>query len=76
MEDNKFQREVLDRLIVLETLIKEQDWKGIKKTSDDAFNMSKENDKRITKIENNQRWLTYLIIGAVVGGILKITLNI
>jgi len=29
MQDTNFQREVLDRLIVLETLLKQQDYKGL-----------------------------------------------
>ena len=41
MENGKFQIEVLERLSVLETLIKEQDYKGVKDTSEKALNLAK-----------------------------------
>ena len=65
-----FEREVLDRLIVLETLIKEQDYKSIQKASEEANNRSIENEKRISKLEDSNKWLIRLVLGAVVLGIL------
>lgn len=70
MEDNKFQIEVLSRLSVLETLIKEQDYKGVKETSENAMNKALNNENRIKNLEDSQKWLLRLVIGAVIGGIL------
>ena len=68
--EKTFEREVLDRLIVLETLIKEQDYKGIQKTSEESNNRSIENEKRISKLEDKNTWLIRLVFGAVILGIL------
>lgn len=70
MAENKFQREVLDRLIVLETLLKEQDYKTVKKNADEALSIAIINDKRIGELEGNVKWIVRLIVGSVVSGIL------
>lgn len=76
MENGKFQIEVLERLSVLETLIKEQDYKGIKDTSEKALNLAKNNESRINALEDGNKWLIRLVIGAIIGGILAFVFKI
>ena len=76
MEENKFQREVLDRLITLETLIKEQDYKSIRDKTEEAEYRSIDNEKRITKLEDKNIWLTRLIAAQIIGLVFSILLAI
>lgn len=76
MENGKFQIEVLGRLSVLETLIKEQDYKGVKDTSEKALNLAKNNESRINALEDGNKWLIRLVIGAIIGGILAFVFKI
>lgn len=76
MENDKFQIEVLERLSVLETLIKEQDYKGVKDTSEKALNLAKNNESRINALEDGNKWLIRLVIGAIIGGILAFVFKI
>lgn len=76
MENSKFQIEVLERLSVLETLIKEQDYKGVKETSEKALNIAKNNESRITALEDGNKWLVRLVFGAIIGGILAFVFKI
>jgi hypothetical protein len=76
MENGKFQIEVLERLSVLETLIKEQDYKGVKDTSEKALNLAKNNESRINALEGGNKWLIRLVIGAIIGGILAFVFKI
>lgn len=76
MENGKFQIEVLERLSVLETLIKEQDYKGVKDTSEKALNLAKNNESRINSLEDGNKWLIRLVIGAIIGGILAFVFKI
>ena len=76
MNDNKFQREVLDRLMRLETKIDLQDYKGISEKVDIALNKSKNNEERIQKLEDSNKWITRLVIGAIIGGILAFVFKI
>lgn len=50
--EKEFEREVLDRLIKIETKLDEQDYKGLKKQTEDADNRSINNEKRISLLEN------------------------
>ena len=76
MESKTFEREVLDRLIVLETLIKNQDYATVKKTSEEADNRSRSNEKRIEKIEQNNTWLWRTIIATLVTYVISVILKI
>lgn len=76
MENGKFQIEVLERLSVLETLIKEQDYKGVKDISEKALNLAKNNESRINALEDGNKWLIRLVIGAIIGGILAFVFKI
>jgi hypothetical protein len=76
MENGKFQIEVLERLSVLETLIKEQDYKVVKDTSEKALNLAKNNESRINALEDGNKWLIRLVIGAIIGGILAFVFKI
>lgn len=76
MENGKFQIEVLERLSVLETLIKEQDYKGVKDTSEKTLNLAKNNESRINALEDGNKWLIRLVIGAIIGGILAFVFKI
>lgn len=70
VEIDKFQKEIIERLAVIETLLKDQDYKVVKKTADDANNRSINNETRISKLEDNSKWLIRLVLGALVLGIL------
>jgi hypothetical protein len=76
MNDNKFQREVLDRLMRLETKIDLQDYKGISEKVDIALNKANNNEERINKLEDSNKWIARLVIGAIIGGILAFVFKI
>ena len=63
MEDKKFEIEVLQRLTKIETLL--EDFKGVEAKSNEAYNISMENKKKIEKLEDNSRWLFRTCIGAI-----------
>lgn len=76
MEQSKFEREVLDRLMRLETKIDLQDYKGIQEKVDNSVNLSRSNEERIEKLEDNNKWLVRLILGAIILGILAFVYKI
>lgn len=82
MEENKFQREVLDRLVRLETKIDLQDYKGLSEKSDLALSKSKrneeeikENKEEIEKIRASIKWVVISIIGAFLVALINILVN-
>lgn len=83
MDKGSFEREVLDRLIVLETLLKEQDYKGLSEKIDKMNDLFIKDDQtlkmhevRITKIEDNNKWLWRTVSGALILGAMAILFGI
>lgn len=69
MEQSKFEREVLDRLMRLETKIDMQDYKGIQEKVENASNIAKNNEERISKLEDSQKWIVRLVLGVLITAI-------
>ena len=83
MENTNFQREVLDRLIVLETLLKQQDYKGLSEKVDQDHEkiikdeqITEDHEKRLTKLEDTNKWLWRTVAGALLLGAMAILFGI
>jgi len=75
MDTNKFEREVLDRLIRLETKIDLQDYKGLSEKVDNSLSRSKNNEERIKKLESANSWVIKTVIGAVILALLALIIK-
>lgn len=62
--DKDFETEVLTRLTKIETKL--DDYKSVKDESHEAYTLSRDNQKRLDKIEDNNKWLFRTTIGAVI----------
>ena len=71
-EEPKFQIEVLTRLTKIETML--ENFKGIEEKADKAYNLSKSNEKRLDKIEDNNKWLFRTTVGAIIVALVGIVL--
>ena len=75
MDENKrFEIEVLQRLTKIETLL--EDFKGVEAKATEAYNISIDNNKRIEKIEDNNKWLFRTSVGAVITGLIGIIISL
>ena len=72
MEKN-FETEVLERLTIIETKL--DDYNNIKSRAENADVRSKSNEKRIDKLEDNNKWLFRTALGAVITGFIAIVLT-
>lgn len=70
MENSKFEREVLDRLIKIETKL--DDYGNMREKTEEAYTLSKENEKDIDEINDKIKWLSRTIAGAIIAGIIGI----
>lgn len=71
--DKGFELEVLQRLTKIETML--EDFKGVESKSIQAYNMALSNKERLDKIEDNNKWLFRITVGAVITGLVGIVLN-
>ena len=73
MDSKKFQIEVLERLTAIETTLKQLDYKEmqikvnkIENGTIDMENRIKSNEKRLDKIEDNNKWLWRTVMGSII----------
>lgn len=71
MEKN-FETEVLTRLTKIETKL--DDYNNMKIKTEDAFNLSKENEKEITELQEKIKWISRAVVGAILTGLVGIVL--
>jgi len=70
----KFEVEVLSRLAVIESKL--DDYNSTRETANEANNRSKENEKRLTQIEDNNKWLRRTVVGAVIASLIGIVCSV
>ena len=73
MED-KFEVEVLSRLAVIESKL--DDYNSTRKTAGEADQRSKENEKRIHELEDNNNWLRRTVTGAIIASLIGIICSV
>lgn len=69
-EKSKFEVEVLTRLAVIESKL--DGYKELKSVAYEGNNRSIENEKRINNLEDRNKWLARVAIGAIIGEIIGI----
>lgn len=68
--DKDFETKVLTRLAVIESKL--DDFANTRDKTDEAFSLSKENEKEIEEIKEKLKWITRTIVGAIITGIIGI----
>lgn len=66
--------EIRERLVRIETILEEQDYKSVSKTADDALIMAKNNAENIAKLQNIVSWVIRAVIGAVISAVMAFIL--
>ena len=85
MKDEKqdYKTEILIRLTKIETILEsfkkaeekaQENLERAEERSTEALNLSKDNEKRLDKIEDNIRWLFRTALGAIITGLIGIAL--
>ncbi len=70
MDNKGFEREVLERLTKIETKL--DDYANIREKTEEAYSLSKENEKDIDEINDKIKWLSRTIAGAIIAGVIGI----
>lgn len=72
--ERDFEKEVITRLTVIETKL--DDYSKNKEKTEDAYNLSKENEKKITEINEKIKWISRTVVGAILTGVIGIGIAI
>jgi hypothetical protein len=68
--EKTFETEVLTRLAVIESKL--DDYQNIKEKAEVAYTTSAQNQKEITKLQDNNKWLFRTTVGACITSIISI----
>lgn len=67
--------EIRERLVRIETILEEQDYKAVEKTADDALTLAKKNDRAIAELQSYVKWFVMAVLGAVVAAVCALVLK-
>lgn len=68
--EKDFEKEVITRLTVIETKL--DDYSKNKERTEEAYNLSKVNEKKIDDINSKIKWITTTVAGAIITGLVGI----
>ena len=68
--EKDFEREVLERLAKIETKL--DDYGSLRDKTEQAYTLSKENEKDIEDIQEKLKWVSRTIVGALITGLVGI----
>lgn len=67
--------EIRERLVRIETILEEQDYKSIEKTADDALALAKKNTEVIAELQSYVKWFVMAVLGAFIAAICALVLK-
>lgn len=66
--------EIRERLVRIETILEEQDYKAIQKMAEEALALARKNEKAIASLQAAIKWVVALVMAAVLGALLKMVI--
>lgn len=67
--------EIRERLVRIETILEEQDYKAVEKTADDALALAKKNDRAIADLQSYVKWFVMAVLGAFIAAVCALVLK-
>ena len=61
--------EIRERLVRIETILEEQDYKALQKMAEEAYSMAQKNDKNIAELQSYVKWFVMAILGAFIAAV-------
>lgn len=61
--------EIRERLVRIETILEEQDYKVLQKTAEEAYSMSQKNEKNVSELQSYVKWFVMAVLGAFIAAI-------
>ena len=67
--------EIRERLVRIETILEEQDYKALQKMAEEAYSMAQKNEKNIAELQSYVKWFVMAILGAFIAAVCALVLN-
>lgn len=67
--------EIRERLVKIETILEQQDYKSVCKTSEDALFLAQKNEKSIAELQGYVKWFVMAVIGAFIAALCALVIH-
>lgn len=67
--------EIRERLVRIETILEEQDYKAVERTADDALALAKKNEKAVAELQSYVKWFVMAILGAFIAAVCALVIK-
>lgn len=67
--------EIRERLVRIETILEEQDYKALQKTSEEALALAQKNEKNVAELQSYVKWFVMAILGSVIAAVLALVIK-
>ena len=67
--------EIRERLVRIETILEEQDYKALQKMAEGAYSMAQKNEKNIAGLQSYVKWFVMAILGAFIAAVCALVLK-
>lgn len=67
--------EIKERLVRIETILEEQDFKAVSKTADEALSIAQENKRDVSELQSYVKWFVMAVLGAFIAAICALVLK-
>lgn len=67
--------EIRERLVRIETILEEQDYKAVEKTADDALTLAKKNDRAVADLQSYVKWFVMAVLGAFIAAVCALVIK-
>lgn len=67
--------EIRERLVRIETILEDQDYKSVEKTADDALSLARKNEKAVGELQSYVKWFVMAVLGAVIAAVCALVLK-
>lgn len=67
--------EIRERLVRIETILEEQDYKALQKMAEEAYSMAQKNEKNISELQSYVKWFVMAILGAFIAAVCALVLK-
>lgn len=61
--------EIRERLVKIETILEQQDYKSVCKTAEDALFLAEKNGKEINELQGYVKWFVMAVLGAFIAAV-------
>ena len=61
--------EIRERLVRIETILEEQDYKALQKMAEEAYSMAQKNEKNIAELQSYGKWAAMAVLGGFIAAV-------